>query len=165
MINLSLLSMRKVLTQFVWKRSLTKTLLLWEEPREETWRELFWLVVEQLSTQLKNWLNQIWDTLMKFMKWRWANKSILLLKASRTQDHALCWLKVQTSTPSLWSRTLLEMASELSRMCTMIKPWFREPVLSKSLAISIYLSMEKELKERPNLVSKPSPKLCSSFQR
>ncbi len=54
MISLLLLSTKRVLTPSVWKHLPTKKLSLLEEPKEETWRELFWLVVDQQSTLLRN---------------------------------------------------------------------------------------------------------------
>lgn len=160
-INHLLLSMKRVLTQFVWKLSPMRKLSPSEEPKEETWKESFWLVVDQLSTLLKNWPKLIWAMPMKSMKFLWVSKSILLSKVSRTQDLAPSWLKVQMNTPSPKLRTELEMVLEPSRMSMMTRLSFRAQVHSKSLVTNIFYNTERALKERPNLVFKLSLKLYS----
>ncbi len=54
MTSLLLLSMKRVLTPSVWKPLPIKKLSLSEEPKEETWKESSWLVVDQQSTLLRN---------------------------------------------------------------------------------------------------------------
>lgn len=165
MISHLLLSMKKVLTQFVWKPSPTKKSSLSEEPREETWKESFWLVEDQLSTLLKNWPKLIWDMLMKSTKFLWVNKSTHSLKVLRTQDLAQFWSRVQTSTPLLKLRTESEMDLEPSRTFMMTRLSSLEQVHSRSLVTNIFWHTERVLLERPNLVSKLLLNLYLSFQR
>ena len=145
MINHLLSLTKKVLTQSVWKLLLIKTSLLWEELKEEIWKELSWLAVDLLSTLLKNFLKMIWAMLIKSMKLLWVNKNTPSLKELKTQDHVLFWSKVQMSTLLLWLKTLLETDLELSKTFMMIKLLFREQDLSKLHAINTYWNTENLL--------------------
>ena len=157
--------MRKVLILFVLNCLPKQASLLWDVPREEIWKELFWPVEELLLTQLSNSLRPILAMLMLSKNMFWVKKNTLLSLELKTLNLALFWSKVPMSIPLLWSKTLSEMVLELLKTSMMINQLSQEQDLSKLLATFTWCNTERQLQEKLNLESKLSLKLSSLFPR
>ena len=88
MTRVLLSSMKKELTLSVLNPLLMQASWHSEEPKREIWKELFLLVEEPLSTQLKNSQKLISAMLTLLKNMFWEKKNTLSSLESRTQDHA-----------------------------------------------------------------------------